>query len=294
MDKKYSLKDQLPLITIITVTYNVEKSLQKTIDSIRSQTYKNIEYIIIDGQSSDQTINIIKKNKHYISKWISKKDNGIYDAMNKGINFANGEWINFMNSGDTFINDSIIEKFVNNRIKNIDIYYGSRYILYENSKKLQKPFPLNKFYNRMPFGHQSAFISTKIMKKYKYDLHYKIASDYNFFLKCYLNKITFHNLNFVICNFKVNGKSSTQRLRTALETNNIIFNHLNENQLKKTYFYAVLEKEICKSSKTYELLNLKYNIIRNTIKELKNTSIFKYPILKYRKYKKLLEIFHKN
>jgi glycosyltransferase involved in cell wall biosynthesis len=284
MQNIYSKQDKVPLVTVITVTYNVESSLQATIDSIKSQSYKNIEYIIIDGKSSDKTINIIKSNRSIISKWVSEKDNGIYDAMNKGIDLANGEWINFMNSGDTFVNNTTVEDFILEKRSNIDIYYGSRYIVYKDHKKLQKPFPIDEFYNRMPFGHQSAFIKTTVMKNYKYDLHYKIASDYDFFLKCYQNGARFYDLGFVICNFDINGRSSKQRLKTALETNNIIKDHLKISQLKDTYFYKILEKEICKSSSKHETIS-------KLLKELSDISFYSHPIKKYKTYKRLMHEF---
>jgi cellulose synthase/poly-beta-1,6-N-acetylglucosamine synthase-like glycosyltransferase len=96
-----------PLISIITVVYNGEKFLEETIKSVINQTYDNVEYIIIDGGSSDGTIDIIKKYEDYIDYWVSEKDNGIYDAMNKGIDLATGIWINFMNAGDLFFDNTI-------------------------------------------------------------------------------------------------------------------------------------------------------------------------------------------
>ena len=99
----------IPLISIITITYNEEKYLEKTIQSVINQNYKNFEYIVIDGNSTDNTVNIIKKYKNNIDCYINEKDSGIYDAMNKGINKANGRWINFMNGGDTFANNSVLK-----------------------------------------------------------------------------------------------------------------------------------------------------------------------------------------
>ena len=121
--KTISLNNR-PLISIITVVFNCEKYLEETIKSVINQTYDNIEYIIIDGGSSDGTLDIIKKYEDKITYWVSEKDGGIYDAMNKGIELSHGEWINFMNGGDIFFNKTVIEDvFLSNNFKNIDIVY---------------------------------------------------------------------------------------------------------------------------------------------------------------------------
>ena len=101
-------------ITIITVTYNAGIVLERTIQSIIEQRYENIEYIVVDGCSSDNTIKIIKEYEEYVNKWISEKDNGLYDAMNKGISLASGDWLFFMNAGDVFYCNNTLQTFFNN------------------------------------------------------------------------------------------------------------------------------------------------------------------------------------
>ena len=99
-----------PLISIITVAYNAIQLIEATIKSVINQSYTSIEYIIIDGGSTDGTIDIIKKYDKYLAYWISEPDKGIYDAMNKAIKKANGDWINFMNCGDTFVDENVISE----------------------------------------------------------------------------------------------------------------------------------------------------------------------------------------
>ena len=114
-----------PLISIITVIYNDGKKLEETILSILSQTYDNLEFIIIDGSSTDETIDIIKKYEDKIDYWISEKDSGIFDAMNKGILAAKGDYINFMNAGDFFIRKSLVKEVVDIlNSEEIDFLYG--------------------------------------------------------------------------------------------------------------------------------------------------------------------------
>lgn len=164
-----------PLVSIITVVYNDVVNLEATIISVISQIYPNIEYIIIDGGSSDGTIDIIEKYSNKISYWISEPDNGIYDAMNKGIKQASGEWINFMNSGDTFASNDVIDKVFRNQIADyIKVIYGSVYIKKGNLIRLKKPYKLSFIKRHIPFCHQSSFV----LNKYFFDTNYKIAADY--------------------------------------------------------------------------------------------------------------------
>lgn len=178
-----NLKNHQSLITIITVVFNDVKNIESTILSIINQTYANIEYIIIDGGSTDGTVNIIKKYSNKISYWISESDKGIYDAMNKGIEKANGEWVNFMNSGDRFTSNNVIEKIFNNSIdKNIQVIYGSVLLKENGTQILRKPTSLNNITKHIPFCHQSSFTR---LKKFYFDTNYKIAADYKMFYDIY-------------------------------------------------------------------------------------------------------------
>jgi glycosyltransferase involved in cell wall biosynthesis len=131
MNQKY------PQVSIITVTYNAEKYLEQTIKSIMEQDYPNIEYIIIDGASTDGTIDIIKKYEKYITRWISESDNGIYDAMNKGIKLTTGNWINFMNAGDGFSSENILSSIFYKNY-NFDVLYSDSYLVNSKLEILQR------------------------------------------------------------------------------------------------------------------------------------------------------------
>lgn len=176
-------------VTIITVTYNAQDCLEQTILSVINQTYPNIEFIIIDGDSSDKTIDIIKKYESHIDLWISEKDQGIYDAMNKGIEFANGEWINFMNAGDLFADKDTISKVFDKDYLSYDYIYGDRInkddvgFFYEKAY----PFFLQKKQNCPWKGicHQSTFVRKAMAQRHKYSLKYKYAGDYEMMYNIY-------------------------------------------------------------------------------------------------------------
>ena len=139
----------LPTISIITVAYNASNTIETTILSVVNQTYPNIEYIIIDGGSTDGTIDIIKKYESKITKWISEPDKGIYDAMNKGINLARGEWINFMNCGDSFYENNTLQVISDTIInsKDINVIYGNSIISLDRFKYIVLPKELENLFN---------------------------------------------------------------------------------------------------------------------------------------------------
>ena len=181
----------LPKITVVTVTYNAEKCLEETILSVINQTYPYIEYIVIDGGSTDGTIDIIKKYAAHIDYWVSEPDKGIYDAMNKGIDKATGEWINFMNAGDCFVSEKTLEKVFDQDYLEYDFIYGDRvnkdilglYIERAN------PFWLKDSYcPQKGVCHQCTFVKTSLAKLYPYSLQYLYAGDYEMMLNVYYAK----------------------------------------------------------------------------------------------------------
>lgn len=201
-------------ISIITVCYNCESEIEKTILSVINQTYPNIQYIIIDGGSTDSTLKIINKYRNKISIVLSEKDNGIYDAMNKGIDLSDGIWINFMNAGDTFYNNNVIHDIFENKKYQADIIYGSAIYNYGFGEILKKPSSIQTINKFMGFCHQSTFINTYVMKKYKYNLKYKIVADYDFFLKVYKLGYKFIEIPQIVSIYeRSNGISSGKNLK---------------------------------------------------------------------------------
>ena len=180
---KQSQKNQ-PLLTVVTVVRNGEKTLEETMLSVINQTYTNIEYIIVDGASTDGTLEVIKKYEDKIDYWISEPDKGIYDAMNKGIDLAAGEWINFMNGGDEFCDYEVIKKIVdefllvNNSKK---LFYSDFYIRNEYSSSKKNLYIAD--YNKGKILHQSVIYRKELHIIFGYYIvtDKLIVSDYIFF-----------------------------------------------------------------------------------------------------------------
>lgn len=195
-------------ISIITVCYNASKTIEDTILSVINQKYDNIEYIIIDGGSTDQTLDIIKKYTNELSYWISEPDKGIYDAMNKGIAHGSGEFFYFLGADDLLCED-VIRTIPWNKYKTKDIIYGN--IKYKTSGKIivGKTSNWQLTYRNIP--HQAIFYGRKIFKKlhYRYDIQYKSYADYVLNLKCWHNKeIAFHYIDTTIAIYNEAGFSS--------------------------------------------------------------------------------------
>lgn len=174
-------------ISVITVCYNAVDTLEATMQSVLEQTYRDIEYIIIDGGSTDGTIDIIRKYEDCIAYWVSEPDKGIYDAMNKGIKVATGEWVNFMNAGDRFVNEKILDRIFEKNIPQIvDVIYGNTLMRYMKRMIAVKVKELDYMRIGMPFCHQSSFVHNNVIEIF--DTSYRIAADYKFFYEFYLEK----------------------------------------------------------------------------------------------------------
>ncbi|MAL17444.1 MAG: glycosyl transferase [Balneola sp.] len=247
-----------PLVSIYTVVYNDETGIRKTIESVLNQTYKNIEYIIVDGGSTDSTIDIIKEYEKEISIFISEKDDGIYDAMNKAIEVSNGTLIGLLNSGDSFHSDAvedIIQLYNENNSRNDIIYSGAMnkvndkgeivYTVRFNQKSLE-----NKFYT-MPINHTSTFVPMKVFDKIGvYNLDLKITADYEFILRALHYGVKIKYTNKVLADMQMGGVSDDRIYKP--------------NRLKEEY---LLRYKYCSSFKTILI------IAKQTINSLLKTFI---------------------
>lgn len=216
-------------LSIITINYNNREGLRKTLESVKIQTTREFEYIVIDGGSTDGSVDVIKEYADIIDYWVSEPDKGIYNAMNKGVAAAHGEYCQFLNSGDWLYDENVIDKF-NKSPNKTDIILGHTAI--NTSKGTHTGIESDdnisfiNFY-RGSINHQSSFIKHTLITSIPYDEKYKICSDWKFFIESIIiYNCTFSTLNFTIAHFDLNGISNTSQELRLIE-NEAILKELN-------------------------------------------------------------------
>lgn len=199
-----------PLISIITITFNAEDLLESTIKSVINQTYKNIEYIIIDGNSTDSTVEVIKKYQNHIQYWISEPDRGISDAWNKGIAASSGDIIGILNAGDYFERDCISKVVQHLDPKEFEISYGTTILVNEDKtshKTIHGQFKPNNLSAGLGFYHPGTFVSRLTYDKVGlFSQNYRFAMDCDWLLRCHKQGATFKKLDNV-CYMPIGGIS---------------------------------------------------------------------------------------
>ncbi|AQZ95276.1 glycosyltransferase family 2 protein [Halopseudomonas phragmitis] len=232
-----------PVFSVVTVVRNAKESLQKTIDSVLSQVFDGVEYIIVDGGSTDGTLDVIKKNTSEVSAWISEPDSGIYEAMNKGVSLATGQWVSFMNAGDVFVDEFVLSKVAESLKGDAGVMYGDRYYVTANDGRvLQRSKPVTTIFERMPFGHQAAFVRRDILKIFGFNETYKFAADYDLFVRLYMQGVVFEFVDFPICEFEAGGLSESG-LRPYLEVLKVLLDNTSDKEVisRNVYFKKFLE-----------------------------------------------------
>lgn len=207
--------DDKPLVSIITVVFNGEKYLEQTIQSVINQTYDNVEYIIIDGGSTDGTLDLVKKYEDKIDYWVSEKDNGIYDAMNKGLQLSSGKVIGIINADDWYIKDAIEKSIEELQKTGLDYSIGN--IKKVPSNIISKPIsPLieHVIYSGMMYPHIAAFINIYVYKRVGlFDTRYRIAADFDMALRMHINNFKVVTIDKTIAIFSDGGASSDARAK---------------------------------------------------------------------------------
>jgi glycosyltransferase involved in cell wall biosynthesis len=234
----------MQLLSIITVNYNDVAGLERTIKSVQEQSAINYEHIIIDGGSTDGSAAFIEQHQEGFSYWVSEPDTGIYNAMNKGIQAAQGDYLLFLNSGDFFFNKEVIYLFMK-YLDHIDIVFGNLIKLNNNQQIIDKG-PLNKNINLGTFlngtiNHPATFIKSSLFKSYGYyDEDLKIVADWKFFLITIgLNKATTKYIDEIITVFDQNGISSQNTALRNIERNQVLKKEL---PFMKFYFHLLNTK----------------------------------------------------
>lgn len=198
-----------PKISIVTATYNAIDNIEDTILSVINQDYPNMEYIIIDGGSTDGTLDVIRKYNNFIAKWISEPDCGLYDAMNKGIKMATGTWITMRNSGDFFAEKNSLSKLFSDPInEDIDFVCGAAYRITDLGYYIAHSTPLDINKPKMSIIHPATFVRTSWHKHKLFEKQYTVCADYNLIYKSVLEGKKFEFRNIPIVLFPEGGYST--------------------------------------------------------------------------------------
>lgn len=240
-----------PKISVVTVCYNAADEIETTIKSVINQSYPNIEYLIIDGGSTDGTVDIIKKFSDKIAFWVSEKDKGIYDAMNKGIKIASGDFINFMNAGDYFYSDTTVEEAVKRFPNHTDVIFGDSVVKNKNNNLVfQECSPDPELLKKTPtYRHGASFVNLALHKSVPFDLSKKkefdYGLDYNQIWNLHKMGKTFKKIDLPVLVYKEDGISNN-----ILKSYKIIFKISHQDKSPNLWEYI-------KFFKNYIMLYLK-------------------------------------
>jgi glycosyltransferase involved in cell wall biosynthesis len=233
-------------VSIITVTYNCRSLLEKTIKSIGLQTFTDFEHVVIDGKSTDGTVDVIVENLSRIAYWVSEPDRGIYDAMNKGLEAATGDYVIFLNAGDTFYENTSLEKIPFDQYPDAGIFYGETMILDKDGnpvglrrKKLPHNLNWKHFKRGMVVCHQSVLVKRTIAPQY--NLVYKYAADIDWVLNALKSSESAVFTGSIISNFIEGGVSSQKQKESLAERFRIMRHHFGLRATLASHFIFVLE-----------------------------------------------------
>ncbi len=264
------------LVSIITINYNNCDGLKKTIESVINQICKDFEYIVIDGGSTDGSVDVIKEYADKITYWVSEPDKGIYNAMNKGIDVATGTYCIFMNSGDIFHNSSSIKDSIIH-LDGTDIINGNTYFPH-GEIKLSPPQLNRKYFYLTTIIHQSTYIKTTLLREFKYDEKYSISSDWKFWLQTLiLNNNTYKRIDVFVSIFDTNGISLHNHDLMISEEASII-KELFPKDIQLEYWQEKFYHELKPSKYSKYLYILNVAILRLIAMFKRGTWIEKYPI----------------
>lgn len=222
-----------PKISIVTVVYNNRAEMALTMDNVAAQTYPNIEYVVVDGASTDGTKELIEGRMAEVDKYLSEPDKGLYDAMNKGIDLATGDYIWFMNSGDRIESNTLLQDIADKFNWQHDVYYGETHLMDEQGKvlgtrselttrKLPEQLTWEDFKYGQLVGHQAFIVKRSICGHY--NLSYPCSADQDWQIRCLKAATSVQNTGFIMCRFMLGGVS-TQRQKSGLKERFAIMAH---------------------------------------------------------------------
>ncbi len=247
-------------LSIITVCLNIKNEIERTCESIINQTYQDFEWIVIDGGSTDGTLDILEKYKSRINILVSENDNGIYNAMNKGIKRSNGKYLNFMNGGDCFYNNNTLENAIKYFNTNADVYYSYAQFVVPDNKSFLKTTPrllIEKYFIHDCIPHQSTFIKKELFVKYGYyNENFKIVSDYENWIIFMRNNCNFEFIDLITAVHYYDGISVSPEYTKihSVERKAVIKKYFYNNF--RSMLHAFTRVRTKKNKKRYLLFNI--------------------------------------
>jgi glycosyltransferase involved in cell wall biosynthesis len=232
--RETKIKNEYPLVSVVCVTYNAAKILPNLMQSVRDYKTDEVEFVVVDGSSTDGTIDVLKDNRDIIDFWISRPDEGIYDAMNESLKYVKGQWVVFLGSDDLLLNGFTAMLGI---LKDPDtIYYGDLLFYGKDFFKVYDDYYLTK----LNICQQAIFYPRKVFDKYRFDLKYKVYADYHLNLRCWKDEqFNFSHANHVISRFSDGGYSSYENDYIFEEDKEMLF----KRYLKRSSYYRYLNRE---------------------------------------------------
>jgi glycosyltransferase involved in cell wall biosynthesis len=207
-----------PLLSVVTVNRNMADGLARTIASVAQQDFSSYEYIVVDGASTDDSGNVAGRSSDIIDRWLSEPDGGIYDAMNKGVSLARGEWVLFLNSGDAFASNDVLGAVMAAARLGDDILYGDALMRYPTgARRVVTAFEPKELPYGMICSHQALFARRELLKAEPFTVG-KIRSDYEFLVRCRTRGRVFHRVPIVVAEVEAGGLSDRRRISALRET----------------------------------------------------------------------------
>ena len=232
-------------VSIITVVFNGKEHIEATMRSVLGQDYPDLEYIVIDGGSTDGTVHVIRHHAARLAYWSSEKDRGIYDAMNKGLAVATGDWVLFMNAGDEFYSSKTVSSVFKAPAQDATVIYGGVEIRYPDFIRVERPGKVAKLWQGMQFSHQSAFIDRRYHQAHPFNISNRIAADLEFFYGAYQAGARFSETAEVVSRVITGGVSETNRVRAILASRDAVCGSA-AHPLIRLYFWGRVVSSIIK------------------------------------------------
>lgn len=250
-----------PLISVITVVRNAAADLLKTISSVTSLDYPYVEFIIVDGGSTDGTVEVIRCHTEKIHYWISEPDRGIYDAMNKGLAKATGEWVNFMNAGDIFYDSRVLSSIFNQELNDAQVLYGDSIAQYPAFKAWRKAMPQEELRKGMICCHQAMFFRTTLIKGKAYQPDLYFSADYELVLRMFHSGFKFRYIPETIAVFDTRGISNQKMVKSAKSNLEILNSAGKLSSNEKRYH----QRFICRAKVTEWLYRVLPGMVMETL-----------------------------